>query len=260
MGVRIDAYAVDLPKFASFLETTIGDLLRRYQLDGMIPDERLMFTDIHNDDTFFATPGGSIGAWLGNGPDRHSEELTDARIHALDVLQRPAHEHLSRGSIYQSSWLLRGFSNCRGVDFIERLIDGHRRWWIGSVLQFAHSHLDRSEYEELENLFCRVLRRADCGFTISETDPGFVTAGLPFTPDDDLDLQFGRWSQRESSAAVTLLSKMMELSPTFTRPPGPIGIAPEDAEWHEWVFDNVKSLLRISSLNYSTCNVLTFIG
>jgi len=260
MGVRIDAYAVDLPKFASLLETTVGDLLRRYQLDGMNPGERLMFTDIDNDDTFFATPGGSIGAWLGSGNDRHLEELTDTRIRELDVLQRPAHEHLSMGTIYQSNSLLQGFSNCRGIDFIKRLIDGHRRWWVGSILQSAHHHLKGSDYEELEQLFRRVLRRANCGFKVSETDPGFVAAGLPFTPEDDLDLQFGRWSEDESFTAVALLSRLMRLSPTFTRPPGPIGIAPEDDEWHEWVSENVKSLLQISTLNYSTCNILTFIG
>lgn len=79
-------------------------------------------------------------------------------------------------------------------------------------------------------------------------------------PKDDVDLQFGRWSKEESFAAAALLSKMMELSPTFTRPPEPIGIAPADSEWDEWVRNNVKSLLRISDLNYSTCNVLSFIG
>ena len=260
MGICIDAYAVDLPQFAAFLNTTLGDLLRRYQLDGKNPGERLMFTDAHSDDTFFATPGGPIGAWIGNSSERHFVELTEERIHTIDVLQRPAREHLSRGSIYQSSWLLRGFSNCRGIDFIERLIDGQRRWWIGSVLQFAHTYFERSEYEELEYLFRRVLRRADCGYKIQNTDPGFVVTGLPFTPEDDPDLPFGRWSEEESFAAAVLLSKMMELSPTFARPPGPIGIAPEDSKWHEWVHDNVESLLRIPDLKYSACNVLTFIG
>lgn len=260
MGIRIDAYAVDLPRFAAFLSMPLGDLLRRYLLDGKNPGERLMFTDTQSDDTFFATPGGLIGAWIGNASDRHFVELTKERMRAIEVLQRPASEHLSRGSIYQSSWLLRGFSNCRGIDFIEQLIAGQRRWWIGSVLQFANTHFERSEYGKLEHLFRRVLRRSDCGYKIQKTDPVFVSTGLPFTPEDDPDLSFGRWSEEESFAAAALLSKMMELSPTFARPAGPIGIAPEDSEWHEWVHDNVKSLLRIPDLNYSVCNVLTLIG
>jgi hypothetical protein len=219
-----------------------------------------MFTRVDNDDTFFASPGGSIGAWIGNGSERHLEELTEERIRTVDVLQSPAREHLSRGSIYESSRLLGGFSNCRGIDFIERLIDGHRRWWIGSVLQFAHPYFERAEYDELELLFRKVLRRADCGYEIQKTDPGFVADGLPFTPQDDLDLPFGRWSEADSFAATELLSKLKQLSPTFTRPPGPIGIAPEESEWHQWVSENVEALLRIADLNYSECNVLTFIG
>jgi hypothetical protein len=260
MGIRIDAYAVDLPQLATFLNTPLGELLRRYQLDGKNPSERLMFTADNTCDTFFATPGGSMGAWLGEGPDRHLEELTEERIRAIDVLQRSAREHLSRGSIYQSSWLLRGFSKCKGIDFIEQLINGHRRWWIGSVLQFADANLERGDYEILESLFRRILRGSNCGYKIRKGDPGFITDGLPFVPEDVPDLPFGRWSEEESFYAASLLSKMMELSPTFTRPRGPIGIAPDDSEWHEWVYNNVQSFLRIANLNYSVCNVLTFIG
>jgi hypothetical protein len=259
MGIRIDAYAVDLPKFAAFLNTSLGDLLRRYQRDGKTPGERLMFTD-NICDTYFASPGGLIGGRVGDAPERHLETLTEDRIRAIEVLQRPAREHLSRGSILQSSWLLRGFSKCKGIDFIQQLIEGQRRWWIGCVLQFAHTCLEREEYERIEYLFRKILRRTNCGYEIQKNDPGFVSDGLPFVPEDDPNLAFGRWSQEESFAAASLLSKMMDLSPTFTRPPGPIGIAPNDSEWHKWVYDNVQSLMRIRDLNYSDCNILTFIG
>ena len=261
MGVRIDAYAVDLPRFTAFLNTRLGDLLRRYQLDGKNPGERLVFTSGPTDDTFFASPGGSIGAWLGSGSDRHMEELTEERIRTIDALQSPAGEHLSKDSIYQSGWLLRGFSDCRGIDFIERLTAGHRRWWIGSVLQLAHTCFERSEYDALELLFRKILRGANCGYNIQKSDPGFVTEGLPFTPENDPDLRFGRWSEEESFVATALLSRMMGLSPTFTCPPERTGlVAMEDSEWHQWACENVKALLRIRDLNYSTCNVLTFIG
>src|SRR4051794_16542423 len=153
MGTRIDAYAVDLPLLAAFLNTTLGDLLHRYQRDGKDPSEQLMFTGVDNDDTYFANPGGVIGAWIGSGSERHLEELTEKRIRTIDTLQSTAREHLSRGSIYQSSSLLRAFSHCREINFIEQLIEGQRRWWIGSVLQFAHSYFGRAEYDGLELLF-----------------------------------------------------------------------------------------------------------
>ena len=260
MGIRIDAYAVDVPKFAAFLDTTLGDLLRRYQLDGKDPSERLMFTLGDTPDTFFVNPGGSIGAWIGSGSERHLAELTEERIHAIAALQRPAREHLSNDTIYQSLWLLRGFSKCQGIDFIQQLISGHRRWWIGSVLQFAHTHFESSEYNELELLFRKVLRTFNCGCEIQKNDPGFIIEGLSFTPPDDPDLRFGRWSEEEAFSIAVLLSRLMELLPTFTRPPGPIGIAPDDSEWHQWVLENVEALRRIPNLRYSKVNVLTFIG
>jgi hypothetical protein len=260
MGIRIDAYAVDLPRFATFLNTPLGELLRRYQLDGKNPSERLMFTADNTCDTFFATPGGSIGAWLGDVPNRHLEELTEERLRAIEVLQRSAREHLSRGSIYQSSWLLRGFSKCKGIDFIEELIEGQYRRWIGSCLRFAQTCLDPFKYERLEYLFRRILRGVDCGYEIQKADPGFVAEGLPFTPEaDDPDRRIGRWSQEESFDAASLLSKVMEFSPTFTESQS-TDISAKDPEWHKWVCHNIRSLLRIRNLNYSVCNVLTFIG
>ena len=261
MGVRIDAYAVDLPQFSAFLNTTLGELLHRYQRDGREPGERLMFTGVDNDDTYFASPGGSIGAWIGRGSDRHLEELTEERIRKFDPLQSLAREHLSSGSIYQASWLLSGFSYFRGIDFIKRVIDAQRLPWIGSILQFAHSYLERGEYGELEHLLRRVLRGATCGYKIPKGDVGFVADGLPFTPpDDDSNLRFGRWSEEESLAAAVMLSKLVELSPTFTPPPELIRFYAADREWDEWVHKNVKSLLRIPDLKYSLCNVLTFMG
>ncbi len=82
---------------------------------------------------------------------------------------------------------------------------------------------------------------------------------LPKHPENDIDIRFGRWDANESTTVATLLSKINSFLPIFKPPPGPIGIAPEDSEWHGWVHGNVTSLLRISELNYSDCNVLTFI-
>lgn len=260
MGVRIFAYAVDLPRLDAFLELSLTELLGRYVNHGNDPNERLTFTYGVNDDTFVATPKKSVSGAITDNSGRRYSVFTEQQLQALPVLQRSARYHLSSGSIYQSQWLFQAFSNCSGVNFIHRLIDGQRRWWIGSVLQFASGMIAADDYDELTRLFQQILRGIDCGFPIPDADIGFITDGLPFTPENDPDLRIGRWSEKESLTAVQILSYIVSLSPTFVRPPGPIGIAPDDAEWNQWVHGNVASLLRVSDIDYDVCNVLTFIG
>lgn len=227
MGVRIYAYAVDLPQLNALLESSLADLLTRLS---------------------------------SHANDSHERFLTARQLQTLPTLRRSARDHLSSGSIYQSLWFLQAFSNCAGVNCIHRLIDGHRRWWIGSVLQFANGMIPAKDYDELTRLFQQMLRGLNCGHQMPDADLGFIADGLPFAPESDPDFRIGRWSERECSTAVRILSYIITLSPTFVRPPRPIGIAPDDAEWNQWVYSNIASLLRIADLDYSVCNLLTFIG
>lgn len=260
MGVRIYAYAVDISRLATILESSLAELLCRYSRDGNDPDERFTVIDDDTWDTFVATPHGAMTAALTDESGRRRLVLTESEIQAVPFLQRTASDHLTSGSIYQSKWFFQAFSNCAGINCIRRLIDGHRRWWIGSVLQLAKEALPSGDYDKLEHLFRQILRGLNCGFQIPQGDPGFTAAGLPFTPPNDPDLRFGRWSEDDSSLAVALLSKIVSSSPVLTRPPGPIGIAPDDSQWHEWVSENVTSLLHIPDADGDVCNVLTFIG
>ena len=224
-------------------------------------DANHRFTIIHGDecDTFAATPRKGIVAAMTTSKGRKHTVLTEEELEAIPALQRSARDHIAAEGIYPTKWLLSAFSDCAGIEFICPLIDGHRRWWIGSVLQFAKTVMPDDTYAELEQLFRKILRGANCGFKIPDSDIGFVTDGLPFTPENDPDLRFGRWSDIESLVATDLLSSIAAQSPQFTAPPGPMGITPDDSEWHEWVHSNVTSLLQLSDLNYDVCNVLTFV-
>lgn len=259
MGVRIEAYAVDLPRLDAFLNTSLADLLLQYQRDGIDEATTLMFSIGGTPDTFRVVPGGGIRAWIGEMPDRTDETLTEDRIRSIEGLRRSAREHISHDNIYQAYWLLEGFSNCRGIDFVKRLTGDHRRWWIGCVLQSAQNLLDGDEYKELDRLFRKILRGYNCGFN-KGTDPGFVADGLPFVPDNDPDMQFGRWSESECPIAMSLLSKIMKSSPVFKRPPEAPNFEMDDTEWHEWAQRSVLSFLQMRDLDYRVCNMLSFIG
>ncbi len=260
MGVRIHAYAVDIPQLDEFLDTSLAELLCRYQQDGIDQRIRFYITEYTSGNTCIAEPQGAIKGWKNSGAEYGSGSLSEEQLQAIPFFQQSARIHINNGSVYQSMWLLRAFSNCKGIDFIHCLINGHRRWWIGSLLQSANKLLSNTEYNELEYLFRKMIRGSNCGYDIPDGDVGFNTDGLPFEPENTSDLRFGRWDANESLTVTTLLSKIKSFSPIFKPPPGPIGIAPEESEWHEWVQGNVTSLLKISELSYSECNVLTFIA
>ena len=257
MGIRIYAYAVDLAEFGEFLKIPLSELVRRYQRDGRDSSRRLTFTWAHTDDTVSTTPGGSIMAWVREGSKREMEILTEERLQNIPMFQARAREHLSNDN-YQSWWLLGAFSNCNGIEFIAQLIDGHRRWWIGSVLQSARRVLANSEYEEVKSLFRKILRGGNCGYDDVTGDVGVDIDDLPFSPEDDPYFRFGRWTEKDIVIAVPLLSKILDSSPPFGRPPGQVGMAPD--EWHEWVHGNAAALVRVANLEYGRPNVLTFIG
>jgi hypothetical protein len=260
MGVRIYAYAVDLSQLDAFLDTSLADLLCRYLRHGNNPTDRLRFTIADTDDTFVSTPSESIHATMSAPKGREHKVLTEAQVQTIPAVQCSARDHLANGAIYQTQWLLQAFSNCDGVDFIHRLIDGPRRWWIGSVLQCAQTTLAAADYEQLVHLFRKILRGNNCGYRLPEGDVGFSTEQLPFTPEDDPDLRFCRWSADDTFCAATLLSALLSQSPSFGPPPDPIGIAPDTSEWHTWVHGIVVSLLTIEGFDYDERNVFSFIG
>ena len=260
MGVRIYAYGIDLPRLDAFLDTSLRDLIGRYYREGDDSRDRLYLNDRETNDAFLVVPGRFIrGAITGKG-GRACSEFTDAQLPEIPLVERSVREHLSGNSNYQSYWVVNALSTCTRIDFVHRLIDGQRRWWIGSVLQFVQDSVhDQETYNELVHLFGRVLRGFDCGHPVFAADVGIVTDGLPFTPEEDPDIRVGRWSEQETSAAVEILSNVLSSSPTFTPPRGPLGIVPDDSEWQEWVHGNVAALLSVGDLDYAERNVLTYI-
>ena len=259
MGVRIFTYAVDVPRFDTLLDCTVGELLCQYSRDGLDPNERLIFIHGDADDTLSTTPNGRITGALTDESGRHYVEIAESEIVTIPMLRRSAREHLSELSNYQLKWILSAFSHCAGIDYIHCLIDGHRRWWIGGLLQFAKEAIPTPDYDDLVLLCRKILRGWNCGFPIPDGDVGFTAAGLSFTPDNEPHCLFGRLTAEESSRLATLLSDILSLSPTFSRPPGRIGIAPDDAEWNQWVHKNVTAFLRIKDLDFRQCHVFTFI-
>jgi hypothetical protein len=258
MGVHISAYAVDLPRFGAFLETPMSELMCRYARDGRDPNLYTFYVrDAQTRATLHVLSDRSIVGPDGMRSREGPAVLSRAQLEAAPFLQRPTRELLSENA-YQASVILRTFSHCAGIDFIQPLL-WHRRWWIGSVLQAAHARLDQTRAGELELLFRKLLRGFDCGYPIPKGDIGVNGAGLPFTPENNPDLRLGRWDEPDSFTAMEHLSLLLATEPTFT-PPADLAFDPGDFDWNAMVWDNVKPLARLWDLGYGECNVLSFIG
>ena len=258
MGVRINAYAVDLPRLAKLLDSSLAELLCRYKQDGTDPQERLMF--IGEQDIMFTTvPGGPIHGAVTTSNGREGGTYTEVQLREVPFLQQSARELLSSFGNFNTQWLLQAFSKCAGTRFIHCMVDGHRRWWIGGLLESAEQILDRRSYDELVHLMHKVLRQCNCGHPIPEGDIGADTEGLPFTPDLAPEPSIGRWRPAELRNAAALVSAILAASPIFHSPHGPVGISPDDDEWHAWVLENAQAIAELRHIEWPECNLISFI-
>ncbi len=260
MGVRLHTYAVDIPRLDEFLDSTLAELLCRYLHDGNDPDESLTIIDSESRSKFFVSPQRNISGIISADSSQEYSLFTEQQLHCIPFLQYSARDQISHGHIHELKWLLQAFSNCKGISFIHLLLDGHRRWWIGSVLQAANALLAPDDYDKLLQLFRRLLRGYNCGYNIPDGDIGYTTDGFPCMPQDDPSLLFGRWSQNDTFVAGSLFTQTLASSPTFSLPPDQIGIAPDSADCHQWVYNILTSFLETEDLNFSECNVVSFIG
>lgn len=262
MSVRIDAFAVDLPRLDEFFESSVADAVRRYVREARDPEGRFTVFGPEALDILVAKPGGINVFATGSDERRVHRVIDEGELAELALLRQPMREYLASASVYGAKWVFEALADCEGIDFVECLIEGQRRWWIGSALQAAvdSAAFGTEHRERLVELLRRVLRGSDCGFPIPEGDVGCDAAGLPFVPQEDPDLRIGRWSERESFDAALLATTLLAASPWFARPPGRVGIVPEDAEWDGWVRENLGAIAGIVELEYAERNVISFIG
>jgi hypothetical protein len=262
MGVRIDAFAVDLPRLGGFLDSSVADMVRRHVQDASDPKRR--FTVLGREDcgTLVARPGGPCVLATGSGAARISRAIPEVELEGVPWLAQSVREYLASGSVYGIKWVFEALADCVELDFVERLMEGQRRWWIGSALQaaFGCAAMRGEDRDRFLELFRRVLRGSDCGHPIPEGDLGCDPAGLPFVPPDDPDLRIGRWSESESLDAAFLATALLAASPRSERPPGRLGIVPDDSEWDGWVRENLGAIARVGELEFAERNVISFIG
>jgi len=232
MGVRIAAYAVDVLALERFLARPLSDVLR--------------YISEHATDREVTIP------WWpqGRGP---GEAVLSKR--AAEVLREEDSDRLRR--------VLRDLSRCSNTGFVRMLTEGHRRWWIGSLLDAAEESeaLTPDDYAQFVRLWEKVLRGYNCGKWLTTATFVLSDFEFPLLPTDDADLQIGIWTEPEAGFVADCLRRLTALDTRFKAPPQRIGIGPEtDDDWNAWVYEMIRQFLTIGDLpDYGRLAVVTFI-
>jgi hypothetical protein len=263
MGIRISAYAVDVPTLDEFLAQPTGQVLQSVVEHGT---DREMFVSWWEPDRgpICAIPGEAVFRVKRGLKRGYKEIIPDAACSCDPFLARVAGDFLREADSFKLKSLLRALSKCPNIGFIQEITDGYRRWWIGSLLDFTEqsSLLAPEDYARFVFLWQKVLRRYDCGkpFPRAEFDP--ASFDFPILPADDSDMMMGVWMEEDAYFIVDRLDRILELGPRFKAPPQMVSIPPEpDDDWNEWVHEMIRQFMVIGDiLDFRRLAVVSFIG
>lgn len=259
MGIRIRAYAIDVPRLDRFLETSLFDLLHLYAEKGILNDSsenvlRFTFYNANLERRHYCYTAAPDKGFISPKDSGWVDTLEPS-----PELQPSARQFINTASIYNFAWFLDAFSYCQGIDFIYEITNGFRRWWIGSALNVGEQVLRAEEFDTITRLFKKILRGWNCDARTPTENPGVNFDGFPVSPEDDPDLSPGRWTARETECALGLIRRIRDSGIEFTNPTDRFR-DDDDADWNDWTCDMLDRFLAVNDLRFEDCNIVTLIG
>jgi hypothetical protein len=252
-------HAVDVPRFAEFLEQPLGAVLWYHANHCGDRDKRLWFTDAPAGAYIYNAISGD-GVYTFTSGQRYP--LPEAKWTQIEFLNTKTRDHLNGGSPYDLDRLLDSLAMTPTAGFVEPITWGHRRWWIGSLLDYAASALEitAQDFDRLRTLFQRVLCGRDCGWPLPEVGTEESEPDFPVHPYDEPGFSMAAWTSEEARFVTGGLRRISDQKPRFNSPPGPVGIAPEAQEdWNDWIHEMIQQLLKIDQLDFDDMRIVSFI-
>lgn len=139
-----------------------------------------------------------------------------------------------------------GASEAHGI--VQLILDGHRRWWVGSLLESLRKSspwlLSQRDVEHAEHLLSSILRGWNCGTTVRAAPPSLSRCSFPIVPKNDADLRSAVLSPSDFEFLRGFFDeRLRDEDRRFVRPSGVIGIAPEsDDAWDSWVREVLRAI------------------
>jgi hypothetical protein len=157
VGTRIEFYAVDIPPFQQFLDTSLADALRFAARRGSQRFPLWFHTDSGR---YLASPDYGILFDDRQGRGQGYAHPTETELEVDPCLAISCQRHLTLGDTAQLGTLFRVLADSDATPWVQELSRGTYWWWICSLLDgIQHSDaLDTSDREHYEAQFMRVLR------------------------------------------------------------------------------------------------------
>ena len=258
MGIRLTAFAIDIPRFAALIERPVGELLWSLADQGTGEATEPVMLYEPKGPHYHARSGD--GVWMSIIDS--SGTLTQhplARNGAAwpEALRASAREFISTHNSYQLELLLQAVDRCCSNGPVVRVIAPERLDWIWSFLAAAETELTTAECEQLTLLCQKLLRWRNWitparHFRLSDFD--FVVL-----PSDDDANEMGVWSVSEVGCVSTLSGKLLSnLQRSFNTPPATSSDLDPQA-WDQYVRTNAGRLRRLPSLPFQVLNLVSFV-
>jgi hypothetical protein len=260
MGVRIDIYAIDEARFAEFLQSSIGSVLRAYYEQGNDSNGAMYFGDTSGSVEYAALPQKKFWIRALVAPFEMKDAIWDDLPNNPFLAQR-LRDYVKTDSDVWFKIFLRQICACPNSSLIRQISSGYRRWWVGSMFQEARraTGIDHIEYDQVGLLFQRMLRSYNCGNSLPAAAWEPNESCFPVIPQTCSEMSV--WSTEEARLVIRFIKKLLLTDPSFKKPPGKVGIAVEtDEEWNEWVHAMLQQLLAFEHLGYAQPKIVSFIG
>jgi len=160
--------------------------------------------------------------------------------------------------------LIRATGSPKSRRIVQPLLNGHRRWWVGSFvesLRRSRWHLNTDDVAYAEGLLSLMLGKFNCGAAIRAVSPSATRAAFPISPGSEADCHMAVFSAIDFEfLRLFFAERLGDEDRRFARPTSSVGIAPgNDDDWDAWVREVIQSIAT-RSLDVPDPSLVSFLG
>jgi len=254
MGIRISLFAIDVPAIEEFATHSLGYVMQYYARHAETGQLGLYF-NMPESGSYGGVPGRNVYYVV----NKKSGYLTEQQVEKNAFLSTPLNQHLVSENTYAFYFLLSRYARLPMIDWVTTISDGHRRWWIGTYLDYAQTVLGKSAaYDRFVSLLQRILSGHNCG-TILPPEQTILAIPFSLAPINNLDLRMNFWTPDESAFLCQTIRYLMNDNPAkFEKPLNEVD--PDvNYEWNE-VIEVLQEILVLETPALSNRLVISFIG
>ena len=262
MGTRMTFFAVDVDGFCDWISRPVGAVL--FYLAEHARTEQVFFhyyeQDLMRERYQINLKRDVVHIVRG---EQGKGTLTE-RVPSLDApeLAEPLNRYLGRRSTYDLKFLLEALAACEDVACVQLLSEGHRPWWLFSLLRAAkETYLRPPVLADLERLCALFLRGYQFRPPVYPLQPHTAAPSpeaFPILVDENPDLRLAVLSAADYERWSQIVDELLDLDPLFRDPTEFLRL--EDTFVDEHVREMLRALARMHEFAMTDPRLVSFIG